>query len=144
MTHISVSKITIIGSNNGLSPSHYLNQCWNIVNWALGNKLQWNLNRNLYIFIQENAFENVVWKMAAILSRPQCFKWHIGSFYISSAGPVFMRRKNLIINSTPPGQDGIPSFCTYFQMHFHELNILYFDSNFTEVCSFRSFRSNWQ
>ena len=23
-------------------------------------------------FIQENAFENVVWKMSAILSRPQC------------------------------------------------------------------------
>ena len=28
------------------------------------------LNRNVYIFIQENAFENI-WKMAAILSRPQ-------------------------------------------------------------------------
>ena len=25
----------------------------------------------LYIFIQENAFENVIWKMVAILSRPQ-------------------------------------------------------------------------
>ena len=30
------------------------------------------LYRNSYIFIQENAFENVTWKMAAILSRPQC------------------------------------------------------------------------
>ena len=29
---------------------------------------------NLYIFIEENAFENVVWKKAAILSRPQCVK----------------------------------------------------------------------
>ena len=38
------------------------------------NKLQWNLNRNLYIFIQETAFENVVWKMASILSRPRCVK----------------------------------------------------------------------
>ena len=44
------------------------------VNWTLGNKLQWNLNRNSCIFIQENAFENVVWKMAAILSRPPCVK----------------------------------------------------------------------
>ena len=26
------------------------------------------------IFIQENVFESVVWKMAAILSRPQCVK----------------------------------------------------------------------
>ena len=54
------------------APSRYLNQCWNIVNWTIGNKFQWNMNRNSYIFIQENAFENVVWKMAAILSRPQC------------------------------------------------------------------------
>ena len=28
----------------------------------------------LYIFIQENAFENVTWKMAAFLSRPQYVK----------------------------------------------------------------------
>ena len=58
------------------APSHYLNQGWNIVNLTLGNKLQWNLNRSLYIFIQENAFESVVWKMVAILSRPQCVKGH--------------------------------------------------------------------
>ena len=32
----------------------------------------WNFNRNSYIFIQENTFENVVRKMAAILSQPQC------------------------------------------------------------------------
>ena len=35
------------------------------------NKLQWNLNRNSNIFIQENAFESVVCETAAILSRPQ-------------------------------------------------------------------------
>ena len=64
VTHICVSRLTTIGSDN------YLNQCWNIVNWTLGNKLQWNLNRNSYIFIQENAFKNVVWEMAAILSWP--------------------------------------------------------------------------
>ena len=43
----------------------------NIDNCTPENKFQWNLNQNSYIFIQENAFENVVWKMAAILSRPQ-------------------------------------------------------------------------
>ena len=47
-------------------PSHYLNKCWDIINWKLGNKLQLNLNQNLYIFIQENAFENVIWNMARI------------------------------------------------------------------------------
>ena len=49
-----------------------LNQCWNIVNWTLGNKLQWNFNRNSNIFIEENAFENVVCEMLSISSRPQC------------------------------------------------------------------------
>ena len=53
-------------------PSHYLNQCWNIVNWNLRNKVQWNIKQNSYIFMHENAFENVVSEMEAILSRPQC------------------------------------------------------------------------
>ena len=51
-----------------------LNQCWNIVNLTLGNRLQWNLNRKLNFFNQENAFENVVCEIAVILSRPQCVK----------------------------------------------------------------------
>ena len=53
-------------------PGHCLNQCWNIVNWTRGNKLQWNLNQNSNIFIQENAFENFVCEMASIWSLPQC------------------------------------------------------------------------
>ena len=55
-----------------MAPSHYLNQCWNIVNWTPRNKLQWNLNRNSYIFIHVNAFENVICEMAVDLSRPPC------------------------------------------------------------------------
>ena len=39
-----------------------MNQRWNIVNWTPRNKLQWNVNQNSYIFIQENPFENVVWQ----------------------------------------------------------------------------------
>ena len=39
---------------------------------TLSNKLQWNLNRKAHIFIQENTFEYVVWKIATILSRSQC------------------------------------------------------------------------
>ena len=56
------------------APSHYLNQCWDIVNSYLKNKLQGNLKRNSYISIQENAFENIIWKIAAILSQLQCVK----------------------------------------------------------------------
>ena len=56
------------------APSHYMNQCWNDVDWNLRNKHQWNISQNSCIFFQENAFENVIWEMAAILSRPQCVK----------------------------------------------------------------------
>ena len=45
---------------------------WNIVNQTIRDKCRWNVDQNLNIFIQENAFENVIWKMAALLSRSQC------------------------------------------------------------------------
>ena len=51
------------------TPSHYPNQCWVIVNWTLKNKLQWNFNQTTKLFIQENASENIICEMAAILSR---------------------------------------------------------------------------
>ena len=60
------------------APSHYLNHCWSIVNWTIRDTLQWNCYRNSNIFIQENAFENVIYEMyemASILSRPQCVHW---------------------------------------------------------------------
>ena len=66
VTHKCVSKLSICRSDNGSSPcpspSHFPNQCWNIVNWNHRNKLQWIHDRNLHIFIHENAFENV-WKL---------------------------------------------------------------------------------
>ena len=75
VAHVSDSKLTTIGPDNGLSPGwncHYLNQYWNIVNSTIRNKIQWNLNRNSYVSIQGNAFGNVVCEMVAILSWPQC------------------------------------------------------------------------
>ena len=42
-------------------PSHYLNQCWLIINWTIGNKIQWNCNWNSNTFIEDHSrFENVV------------------------------------------------------------------------------------
>ena len=55
--HICVSKLTIIGSDSGVSPGHYLKQCWNVANWTLRNKLQSSLVPNSYIFIQENTHD---------------------------------------------------------------------------------------
>ena len=38
--------------------------------WFQPYELRWNFKRNTYIFIHENAFENV-YEMGSILSRPQ-------------------------------------------------------------------------
>ena len=62
---------------NGLSPgNHYLNQFLNIVNWTLGNKLKCSIVRS--ISLQEHSFENA-WKLATILSPPQCISADIRS-----------------------------------------------------------------
>ena len=64
--------MNIIGSDNGLLPGLRQAIIWTnagiLFIWPLG----WNVNRNSYIFIHENACENVACEMAAILSLPQC------------------------------------------------------------------------
>ena len=72
VTHICVSKLTIIGSDNGLLPGWRQAIISTNARILLIGPLGTKLNQNSYIFAQENAFEIVVWKMMAILSRPQC------------------------------------------------------------------------
>ena len=75
VTHMYVSGKTIIGSDYGLSPGWCQAIIWTndgILLIGLRNKLQWNFKRNSNIFILRNAFESVVCKIPAILSRPQC------------------------------------------------------------------------
>ena len=68
-----VTPICINGSDNGLSPGRRQAIIWTNAGMMLIGPLGTNFSDwNLYIFIKENAFENAVWKMAAILSRPQC------------------------------------------------------------------------
>ena len=92
---ICITKLTIIGLYYGLMPCRHQAIIWTNsgillyisfirshvtynsgtiwkIDWTPRNKLQWNINQNSYIFIQENPFENVVWKMVAIFSCPQC------------------------------------------------------------------------
>ena len=69
MTHICVSKLSILGSDNGLSPGRrqaiiYTNAGILLI-WPVGTNFS-EILIDWYIFIQENAFQNVVWKMAAI------------------------------------------------------------------------------
>ena len=74
--HTCVSQLITIVSDNGLLPDQRQAFIWNndgiLLLGPVGRNFSEILIENLYIFIQENAFENVVWKMAAILSRSQC------------------------------------------------------------------------
>ena len=78
VTHICASKLTISGSDNGLSPDRRQAIIWTNDGILLIGPLGTNFSE---ILIETHAFsfkkmhlKNVVWKMAAILSRPQCVK----------------------------------------------------------------------
>ena len=77
-THLCVSKLTINGTDNGVSPGRHRAIIWpnaGIISIGLlGTYFSEILIQIHIFFIQENAFENVVRKLAAILSRPQYVK----------------------------------------------------------------------
>ena len=50
-----------------LAPSHYLNQCWFTINETIWHQLQANFKDNSKLFIEKNAFGNVVCKMLVTL-----------------------------------------------------------------------------
>ena len=74
MTHICVSELTNIGSDNGLSPGARQAIIWNNIVLLLIEPLGTNVSELSIgiqtFFIQENALEHVVCEMASILSRP--------------------------------------------------------------------------
>ena len=71
MTHSYATKLTSIGSENGLSPSRCQAIIWTNAGILLIGPLKTTFSEIL-IEIQENAFENVVCKMWTILPWPQC------------------------------------------------------------------------
>ena len=69
VTHICASDLTIIGSDNGLSPGRRQAIIWTNAGILLIGPLGTNFSESvidIHIFIPENASENIVWKMAAI------------------------------------------------------------------------------
>ena len=73
VTHVCVSNLTIIGSDNGLSPGRRHVIIWTNAEILLIGSLWTNFNEiEIHTFSLKNAFNYVVWKMATILSRPQC------------------------------------------------------------------------
>ena len=82
------------------------------------NSKQWNLKGNSFIYILENAFENVVSEIAAILSRPQYIDknvWNeyqclVVSVFFGCAGSVLCRLGNsghIILNSISAVSDDL-------------------------------------
>ena len=71
--HICIGNQTTIDSGNGLLPGLH-----KAINWTnagilligpFSYKLKRHFNHSSYIFIQENAFENIICKIVAILSQ---------------------------------------------------------------------------
>ena len=124
-------------------------------------QIQWNLNRNSYIFIEERTYENVVWKMAAILFWPQYVKSKHVSFWVSIT-PADSLAVSTLLPGHPEAQWSPFPCPVYIQdQHYNEersintlslrqnrydlqmvflisflwMKLLYFDTNFTEMCS---------
>ena len=72
LVHIWISKLSIIGSYNGLLPGQHQAIIWTNPGILLIWTPETNLKQKSYIFIQENAFENVISEIATMSSRPQC------------------------------------------------------------------------
>ena len=111
--HICTSKLTIIGSDNGLFPERcqaiICTKAGILLIGPLGTNFNEILSEICNIFIQENAFECVICKMVAILSQPQCFNpLHADFFYFQEIWLFLLtaeagHQHTSIYLSSPPG-----------------------------------------
>ena len=127
-----------------LAQSRYINQCWIIINWTLRNKLKWNFNQNKKIFIHENASENIVCEIAAILSRGRWVKvmarYHEATILLP--GPQFNIKIHLIGKGNSVVEMRWPYDCHIFTKGFPILEMVrrrhYIESTpnliFTMIC----------
>ena len=75
--YVYVNWVTI-GSDHGLLPVRHQATIWTndglLLIEPLGTNFSEYLNKITKIIIQENTFENVIYKITAMLSQPQCVK----------------------------------------------------------------------
>ena len=83
VTHICVTKLTTIGSDNSLSPGRRQAIIWTNAGILLMRPLGTNFNEMLIEILtfsfMKMRFKSVVCEMASILSRPQCVNTHVMS-----------------------------------------------------------------
>ena len=75
-THICVSKLIIIGSDNGLSPIRCQAIIWTNAGMLSTGTLGTNFSEKLSEIHTLSFKQNVFWKLVAILSRAQCVRHH--------------------------------------------------------------------
>ena len=89
--HINVGELGQHGFKQWLvassASSHYMIQCWLIVDWTLRNQLRWNIYHNSNISIEENAFENVVFNFPAKWSRGDMLRKRYSDVVMDINGP---------------------------------------------------------
>ena len=108
VTHICVIKLNLIGSDNGLSPGRCQAIIWTNDGILLIGSLGTNFSDILIeidtFSFKKIAFENVLWKMATILSRPQCVKpvmvW--SSFFKVPVSWLYSRKSSTLMSVELP------------------------------------------
>ena len=121
--HLCISKLTTIGSYNGLVRAKpYLNQCWNIVNWTLRNKLQWIF----YIEIHTFSFKKIHLKISSRKWHPFCFSLNVLTHINCNAVKLW---DNLILKMWIP---------ILVKQHFHTKMVLWFPTEILlVVCRYK-------
>ena len=101
VTHICVSKLTIIGSDKGLLSGQCQTIIWMNAGILLIRPLAKNLNEIL-IEIHTFSFKKILWKMAAILSQPQCVDNYSQLVIVYDSSTASIDQGWGILNHFPP------------------------------------------
>ena len=102
------------------------------------NKLQWNFVQNTKLFIHENAYENIVWEMAAILSWG---RWVTIPTNTPLCSNMDLESASFTKHTMKYALDFV--FSIYMKNFVHQFPISCIFINFVLVISFLYFRFLW-
>ena len=71
-----------LGNGTPTALSHYLHNCWFILNWIIGNKHDWSMNQNQNYFHTKNASKIGASNMLNILLRPRWVMFTVKGWYM--------------------------------------------------------------
>ena len=135
MTHISVDNLTIIGSDNGLSPGRRQAITWTNVGILLIGPLRTNFSEML-IEIHTFSFEKIYLKKSSGKWLPFCIDTNVLNLQVMSAGV----RASLPLGSRHPNSSS-NCFCT--KNHQNIFQIFISSNMLILIRKFRNFYSNY-